>query len=110
MGLDVSMYFTFYGLKRLKAGGLEQGPVSEPDVTGAGKTQMLERMGAENMAPIGQLLEAYRDLGGKVYACEATLAAVGLTKGDLNQEWIDGFAGVVQLIEEMKASSSTLFI
>jgi peroxiredoxin family protein len=29
MGMDVSIYFTFWGLQRLKKGGLEKGPLSK---------------------------------------------------------------------------------
>lgn len=37
MGLDASLYFTFWGLQRLKKGGLEAGPLSKMHMLGIGK-------------------------------------------------------------------------
>lgn len=37
MGMEVSMYFTFWGLQRLKKGSLEKGPLSKMNFLGLGK-------------------------------------------------------------------------
>lgn len=110
MGLDVSMFFTFYGLERLKKDALDKGPVSRFDLFGSGKRAMVRRMKAANSAPLQQLVESYKELGGRIIACEMALPVLGLAKEDLREDWIDGYAGVGQLIEEIKGSVSTLFV
>jgi peroxiredoxin family protein len=110
MGMDVSMYFTFYALERLKKGELDAGPVSRADPTGEGRREMTERMAAAKMVPLEQLMESYRDLGGRVIACEATMAAMGLNREALREDWIDAYGGVGQLVEEIKQSKTTLYI
>ena len=37
MGMEVSLYFTFWGLLRLKKGGLEKGPLSKMNFLGLGR-------------------------------------------------------------------------
>ncbi len=37
MGMEASLYFTFWGLERLKKGGLEKGPLSRMNLLGLGK-------------------------------------------------------------------------
>ena len=37
MGMEVSMYFTFWGLLRLKKGQLDKGPLSKMHMFGLGK-------------------------------------------------------------------------
>ena len=44
MGMEVSLYFTFWGLERLKKGGLERGPLSKMHLLGLGKWMVKRRM------------------------------------------------------------------
>ncbi len=44
MGMDVSMYFTFWGLERLKKGKLDKGPLSKMNFLGLGKWFMKQKM------------------------------------------------------------------
>ena len=37
MGMEVSLYFTFWGLQRLKKGGLDQGPALQDAHAGPGQ-------------------------------------------------------------------------
>ena len=37
MGMEASIFFTFWGLERLKKGGLEKGPLSKMHMLGLGK-------------------------------------------------------------------------
>ncbi len=110
MGMDVSLYFTFFGLQRLKKGGLEKGPLSRMHMLGLGKWMIRRRMKKANLAKLEQLMEDFRDLGGKVIACEMTMEIMGVKKEDLRTDWIDEYGAVGTYVQEAKDADITLFI
>jgi peroxiredoxin family protein len=110
MGMEVSIYFTFWGLLRLKKGGLEKGPLSSMNYLGLGKAMVEQRMQKANVASLDTLFESYRDLGGKIIACEMTMEIMGISRGDLNGELIDEYGAVGTYIKEARESQITLFI
>ena len=110
MGMDVSLYFTFFGLERLKKGGLEKGPLSRMHMLGLGKWMIRQRMRKANVAKLEQLMEDFRDLGGRVIACEMTMEIMGVKKEDLRTDWIDNYGAVGTYVQEAKESDITLFI
>ena len=110
MGMDVSMYFTFWGLQRLMKGELSGGPLSRMNFFGLGKWLMKKRMKSKNVRSPEELMEDYRELGGKIIACDMTMDIMGVKKGDLNEEWIDEYGAVGTYINEAKDSDITLFI
>jgi len=109
-GLDVSLYFTFFGLQRLKKDGLEGGPLSKMHMLGLGKWMIRSRMRKANVAKLEQLMSDFRDLGGRVIACEMTMEIMGVKKDDLRTDWIDDYGAVGTYVEEAKNSKITLFI
>ena len=48
-GIDVTMFFTFWGLQRLKKGGLEKGPLSKMHMFGLGKLMVKMKMKKQNV-------------------------------------------------------------
>src|SRR5512145_2992277 len=72
MGMEASLYFTFWGLERLKKGGLEKGPLSKMHFLGLGKWMIKSRMKKANVVSLERLLSDFKDLGGKIIACEMT--------------------------------------
>ena len=52
MGMEVSIYFTFWGLQRLQKGGLEKGPLSKMHLLGLGKWMIKQRMKKANVASL----------------------------------------------------------
>jgi len=44
MGMEVSLYVTFWGLQRLQKGALERGPLSRMNMLGLGKWMIQRRM------------------------------------------------------------------
>ena len=44
MGMEVSLFFTFWGLQRLKKGRLEKGPLSKMNMLGLGKWMIKRKM------------------------------------------------------------------
>ncbi len=110
MGLESSMYFTFWGLQRLKKGSLEAGPLSKMHMLGLGKWMVKKRMTKANVASLEKLMQDYKELGGRIIACEMTMEIMGIRKEDLRTDWIDEYGAVGTYIHEAKDASITLFI
>jgi peroxiredoxin family protein len=110
MGMEASLYFTFWGLERLKKDGLEKGPLSKMNMFGLGRRIIKKRMEKAGVAKLETLIKDYRELGGKIIACEMTMEVMGVNKEDLRTDWIDEFGAVGTYISEARNSSITLFI
>ena len=110
MGLEASLFFTFWGLLRLKKDGLNGGGLSKKNMLGLGKKMIKGRMNKANVATLDKLLSDYRELGGKIIACEMTMEIMGIGRGDLKEDMIDLYGAVGTYIQEARDSSITLFI
>ncbi|SCZ78658.1 DsrE/DsrF/DrsH-like family protein [Acidaminobacter hydrogenoformans] len=110
MGMEVSLYFTFWGLLRLKKGGLSKGPLSKMNLFGLGRRMIKNRMHRANVASLERLMADYKELGGKVIACEMTMEIMGVKKSDLNEDIIDQYGAVGTYIQEARESAITLLI
>jgi peroxiredoxin family protein len=110
MGMEVSLYFTFWGLNRLKKGGLDKGPLSKMNMLGLGRRMILGRMAKVNVATLESMVMDFKELGGKIIACEMTMEIMGITKEQLRTEWIDEYGAVGTYINEARKSDITLFI
>jgi len=110
MGMEVSLYFTFWGLERLKKGGLNKGPLSQMHLLGLGKWMVKRRMAKAKVASLERLLADYKELGGKILACEMTMEIMGIRREDLREDLIDAYGAVGSYIAEARQSAVTLFI
>ncbi|RLC90216.1 MAG: NAD(FAD)-dependent dehydrogenase [Chloroflexi bacterium] len=110
MGMEASIYFTFWGLQRLQKGGLEKGPLSKMHFLGLGKWMIKQRMKKANVASLEKLMADFKELGGRVIACEMTMEIMGLRREDLREDWIDEYGAVGTYIREARESAITLFI
>jgi peroxiredoxin family protein len=110
MGMESSLYFTFWGLQRLQKGGLEKGPLSKMHFLGLGKWMIKRRMNAANVVSLERLMQDFKELGGKIIACEMTMEIMGVKKEDMRQDLIDEYGAVGTYINEAKDSQITLFI
>ncbi|MGD0152305.1 MAG: DsrE/DsrF/DrsH-like family protein [Thermacetogeniaceae bacterium] len=110
MGMDVSLYFTFWGLLRLKKGGLNKGALSKMHMLGLGKLMINSRMKKANVASLERLMADFKELGGKIIACEMTMEIMGVKPSDLNEGIIDSYGAVGTYINEARSSAITLFI
>jgi len=110
MGMEVSMYFTFFGLLRLKKGGLNKGALSKMNMLGIGKRMIRRRMKKANVASLERLFADFKELGGKVIACEMTMEIMGVKRSGLNTDLIDSYGAVGTYIKEARNSTITLFI
>jgi peroxiredoxin family protein len=110
MGMEVSLYFTFWGLQRLKKGGLDKGPLSKMNMLGLGRWMVRRRMRAAGVEDLHKLMADFRELGGKVIACEMTMEVMGISRSDLREDLIDEYGAVGTYVNEAKGSQITLFI
>jgi peroxiredoxin family protein len=110
MGMEVTIYATFWGLERLKKGGLEKGPLSKMHMFGLGKWMIKRRMKRSNVASLRRMFDDFKELGGKVIACDMTMDIMGISAEDLHEEWIDECGAVGTYIRDARNSKITLFI
>ncbi len=110
MGMEASLFFTFWGLQRLKKGGLEKGPLSKMNMLGLGKWMIKQKMKKANVASLEKLMKDFRELGGKILACDMTMDIMGVKREDLRDDLISDYCGVGTYMNEAKDASVTLFI
>ena len=110
MGMDVWLFFTFWGLQRPTKNGLEKGPLSRMHFLGLGKWMVKRRMAKARVASLERLLTDFKDLGGKIIACEMTMEIMGIRREDLREDLIDEWGAVGSYIQQARGSAVTLFI
>jgi peroxiredoxin family protein len=110
MGMEVNLFFTFWGLERLKKGGLEKGKLSRMNMLGLGKAMVTKLMRKQNVASLERLMNDYKELGGRIIACEMTMDIMRIKREDLRTELIDEYGAVGAYVQLARDSSITLFI
>jgi peroxiredoxin family protein len=110
IGMDVYLFFTFWGLQRLKKSGLEKGPLSKMNMLGLGKWMIKRKMKQAKVAPLEKMFQDFKDLGGHVLACDMTMDIMGVKKEDLRDDLISDYCGVGTYMNVAKDASVTLFI
>lgn len=129
MGMQVTMFFTFWGLNTIRKkgatssatdwlrrmfgflnkGGAENLPLSRFHYGGLG-TKMMQKVMKQNRMPgVPELMETAKELGVRYIACTTTLGLMGISKDTLI-EGIDQFAGVTTYLAEARQGSVNLFI
>ena len=127
MDLDVTIFFTFYGLdiiKKGKADSLMVSPLGNPAMPmpvpiptlisslpgmEAMATAMMKSMFKKHgVATIGQLLDMAKESGVKLIACQMTMDVMGVKQTDI----IDGveFGGAAMWLDAAADSQINLFI
>jgi peroxiredoxin family protein len=129
MGMQVTMFFTFWGLNTIRKkgatssaadwlrrmfgflnkGGAENLPLSRFHFGGLGTKMMKKVMKQNRMPGVPELMETAKELGVRYIACTTTLGLMGISKDTLI-EGIDQFAGVTTYLAEAKQGSVNLFI
>ena len=80
MGMEVTLFFTFWGLQRLIKGALDKGPLSKMNMLGLGRWMIKRKMKKAGVATLDRLMKDYRELGGKVIVCVMTIYVMGIRK------------------------------
>jgi peroxiredoxin family protein len=129
MGMQVTMFFTFWGLNAIRRKGASTGakdwlrrmfgflnkggadtlPLSRFHFWGLGTSMMKRVMREHRMPGIAELMETARDLGVRFIACTTTMGLMGITKDTL-VDGVDQLAGVTTYLAEAKQGSVNLFI
>ena len=110
MGMEVSLFFTFWGLQRLKKGGLEKGPLSKMHMFGLGKWMVKRKMKKTGVASLERMMQDFKELGGTILACDMTMDIMGIKKEDLREDLISDYCGVGTYLNDARESKITLFI
>jgi peroxiredoxin family protein len=128
-GIDVAVFFTFWGLRILQRndkrttgrnwkqrmlsifnrGGTDHLGLSKLQMGGMGPTMMRQLAREHKVAEPTELLDLAQQLGVKLWPCQMTMDLMGLKKED----FIDGLPDVVgaaTAIERMSESDINLFI
>ena len=110
MGMEAPIFFTFWGLQRLKKGGLDKGPLSKMNMLGLGKWMVKRKMKAVNVASLDRMLSDFVELGGKILACDMTMEIMGIKQEDLRDDLVSDYCAVGTYMTEARESSVNLFI
>jgi peroxiredoxin family protein len=128
-GMQVTMFFTFWGLFVLKRpdvritgdnwmtkmmsamnrGSTEHLPLSRMHFGGMGPQMMKTIAEQHKVAPPSELLETAREMGVRLWPCGMTMDLMGLSKDDLIDDLPEP-VGAAAAVAEMQKSQINLFI
>jgi len=129
MGMQVTMFFTFWGLNAIRRpgttgkamgwlrrsfgilnkGGADNLPLSRFHFWVLGTRMMKLVMKEHRMPGVPELMDVAKDLGVKFIACTTTLGMMGIGKDTL-MDGVDQLAGVSTYLAEAKDAQVNLFI
>jgi peroxiredoxin family protein len=127
LGMEVSMFFTFWGLSTLKRrselkgknifekllalmtpSGTKEMPLSQLNFFGVGAKLLRFMMNQKDVATLEELIEMAREMGVRMIACQMSMDVMGIRK----EELIDGIevGGAATYLGDAVKSKVTLFI
>ena len=128
MGMEVTMFFTFWGLNVLRKkkwmsgrdilqrmmsllnrGGADRLPLSKFNLLGMGPFFMKRMMRKSKIPSINEFIKLAKGAGVKFIACTTTFHFMGFKKEDFIEE-VDTFAGAATFIEASRESKISYFI
>ena len=130
MGMDVVMFFTFWGTpilrdKSKKVGGKDlmgkmfgtmlptgTGDVklSKMNMGGMGTVMMKSLMKKKNVASVEQMLELASELGVRIFICEMSMDLMGFKRDEMIDYPGLTYCGVAKFLEEAQNSKVQLFL
>jgi peroxiredoxin family protein len=127
MGMETTMFFTFWGLKAIQKGGptgegffgkmlslmnrggIERIGPSRFNFFGIGRWLFKKMMRDKGVAPLSELLQMAIDLDVKMLACLTSMDVMEITPDDLIPEVAD-VVGAATMLSEAQQSQVQLFI
>jgi peroxiredoxin family protein len=129
MGMEVTMFFTFWGLNVIKKnegsirskglmrkmlnilnrGGSKRLKMSKFNMLGMGTWMMQKMMKQNNMPSIDEFIKMAQDMGVKMLPCSTSCGILGLPD-DAFRDGIMSQAGAAFFLNEARQSKVTLFI
>ncbi len=130
MGMEVVMFFTFWGTpvlrdKGKKAGGKDtmgkmfgamlpkgacQVKLSKMNMAGLGTAMMKSLMKKKNVAGLEQMLALADELGVRIFVCEMSMDLMGFKREEIIDYQNLSYCGVATFLEEANDSRVQLFI
>jgi len=123
-GMDVSIFFTFWGLNILKkstgtspknimqkmlAFMTQKTPISRLNMLGMGPWMLKKLMKKSNMPSLEELMKLAKQLKVKYIACTTSCGVMGIAKENLTED-VDEFAGASTYLAQAKDAKVNLFI
>ncbi len=126
-GMEVVMFFTFWGLRALKkkvhtgrslfgrllgrmyGGDIERASPSRMSFGGIGRWMFKRMMGAKRVPSLVEMRQTAIDLGVKLYGCTTSMGVMEIPREALLDE-VSACVGVSSFLEQARESSITLFI
>jgi peroxiredoxin family protein len=129
MGMEVTMFFTFWGLGVVKKGSLARGKksfmqwmmnmmkrggadhlkLSQMNMLGAGTGTMKSLMKKYKMPSLPESMALAKEQGVRFVACTTSMALMGLEEGDFVED-VDEFAGAATYLSLASEGKVNLFI
>jgi peroxiredoxin family protein len=129
MGMEVTIFFTFWGLNVIKKPGGGHGgkgwmrkmlnwmnsgnarrlPLSKFNFLGLGPWMMKHLMKEQRMLPLEEMVKQAKQLGVRFIACTTSIGLMGLTEGDFVPE-VESFAGAATYLGEARQAEVNLFV
>jgi len=129
MGMEVSMFFTFWGLNIIKKneggikskglvrkmlnfmnrGGSKRLKMSRFNMLGMGTGMMKGLMKDINMPSVDEFITLAKSIGVKMYACTTSCGMMGLDESSFRSE-VDDMVGAAFFLGEARKSKVSLFI
>jgi peroxiredoxin family protein len=129
-GMEVSMFFTFWGTAALRKGGPQIGKkslverafgwmlpgsprhtkLSQMDMCGLGRALMSREMKRKNIADLDALIETASELGVTIRVCEMSMQLMGIRREELIDYPGIEYCGVAKFVDEAATANTTLFI
>ena len=130
MGMEVSMFFTYWGLNIIKKnegkirsrglmkkmlnfmnrGGSKRLKLSRFNMFGLGTWMMKKLMKDANVPSLDEMITMAQEMGVKLVPCSTTCGVMGLSEKDAFRENIASLAGAAFFLKEARESKITLFI
>ncbi|NCF64792.1 MAG: hypothetical protein GWP61_02390 [Chloroflexi bacterium] len=128
-GIDVTMFFTFWGLDMItkeKMDNLEVTPLGNPSMampngmgipnmmsmlpgmTGFATSMMKKEIAKLDFPPVCEFIQMIGDAGAEMYGCKMSMDMMGLTADDLHQE-VNDVVGAMEFME-MSENAQVIFI
>jgi peroxiredoxin family protein len=128
-GMEVSMFFTFWGLNVIKKnegalkskglrrkmlnfmnrGGPKRLPLSRFHMFGLGKWMMMRLMKEGKFPSLEQMIELAKSMDVKFMACTTSMGMMGISRDAFIPE-VDSYCGVATYLAETKEARLNLFI
>lgn len=108
-GMNVTMFFTFWGLSVMKKGGANKSKLSKMNMGGLGTKMMKGVMKKNNVATLTELISDCKDLDVRFVACEMTMELMNVPKELLISE-VTEVGGVGTYLDAASEGHVNLFI